>query len=69
MTDFEKLKELRKAFRLAVLCACSDDPASLADVFPRDSAIDDEMPELVAHVAGFADNVTITDYFKKMMEL
>ncbi|MCK5614916.1 hypothetical protein KAR91_74325 [Candidatus Pacearchaeota archaeon] len=69
MTDSEKLAELRKAFRLAVLCACSGDPASLADVFPRDSAIDNEMPELEAHVASFADNITITDYFKKMMEL
>ena len=69
MTDTEKLEELRKAFRLAVLCACDGEPASLRAIFPRDSTIDNEIPALEAHVASFDDDITLEDYFKKMMAL
>lgn len=69
MTDSEKLEELRKAFKLAVLCACDGEPASLAAIFPPDSTPDTLLQDLEAHVAAFDDGVTLEDYFKQALEL
>ena len=68
MTDSEKLEELRKAFKLAVLCACDGEPSSLASIFPLDST-SDILQDLEDHVASFADNVTLEDYFKEALKL
>ena len=69
MTDSEKLEELRKAFKLAVLCACDGEPASLAAIFPPEDTPDTILHELEAHVASFDDNVTLEDYFKEVLKL
>lgn len=69
MTDSEKLEELRKAFKLAVLCACDGDQASLVAIFPPESTVDTVLHELEAHVATFEDTVTLEDYFKEALKL
>ena len=69
MTDSEKLEELRKAFRLAVLCACDGDTASLVAIFPPDSTVDTIIQDLETHVASFDDTVTLEDYFKEALKL
>ncbi|MCK5615957.1 hypothetical protein KAR91_79580 [Candidatus Pacearchaeota archaeon] len=69
MTDSEKLEELRKAFKLAVLCVCDGEPASLAAIFPPDSTADAVIQELETHVASFDDNVILEDYFKEALKL
>lgn len=69
MTDSEKLEELRKAFKLAVLCACDGEPASLATIFPPDTTPDAILHDLEAHVASFAENVTLEDYFKEALKI
>ena len=69
MTDSKKLEELRKAFKLAVLCACDGEPPSLAAIFPPDSTADTVIQELETHVAGFDDSTTLEDYFKEALKL
>ena len=69
MTDSEKLEELRKAFKLAVLCACDGDPVSLASIFSPDSTADTVLQDLETHVASFDDSVTLEDYFKEALKL
>ncbi|MCK5613492.1 hypothetical protein KAR91_67100 [Candidatus Pacearchaeota archaeon] len=69
MTDSEKLEELRKAFKLAVLCVCDGEPASLAAIFPQDTTSDTVLHDLEAHVASFDDSVTLEDYFKEALKL
>ncbi len=69
MIDSEKLEELRKAFKLAVLCACDGDPTSLANLFPPSSTSDAILQDLEGHIASFDDNVTLEDYFKEALKL
>ncbi len=69
MTDSEKLEELRKAFKIAVLCACDGHAASLAAIFPPEDTVDMVLQDLETHVASFSDNVTLEDYFKEALKL
>ena len=69
MTDSAKLEELRKAFKLAVLCVCDGEPASLEAIFPPEDTLGTILQDLETHVASFDDNVTLEDYFKEALKL
>ena len=68
MTDSEKLVELRQAFKVAVLCACSGDNETLTVVFPSET-LEATTKEIEQHLAALEDNISLEDYFRRMMEL
>ena len=68
MTDSEKLEELRKAFKLAVLCACDGDTETLNAIFPCETS-KETIEELEAYLKTLGDDLALEDYFKHRMEL
>ena len=67
MTDTEKIVELKKALRIAVLCAAVDDPKSLVNILGiKEDTVVLEMEESINSIT---DSDTLEEYFKKVLKI
>ena len=67
MTDTEKITELKKALRIAVLCASADDPETLITILGIKES--DAISEMEKAIDSITDSDTLEEYFTKVLKL
>jgi len=67
MTDTEKITELKKALRIALLCLSADDPETLVNIL----GVKEEniLPEMEEAIDSITESATLEEYFTKVLKV
>ena len=67
MTDTEKIEELKKALRIAIMCASADDPETLITILGIEET--NVIPEMEKDVNSITGSNTLEEYFTKVLKI
>ena len=67
MTDTEKIVELKKALRIAIMCASADDPETLISILGIEEA--DVISAMEKAIDSITDSDTLEEYFTKVLKI